>query len=284
MDGAFSECYDLTNVTISENVTNIGSDAFALCTSLISFTIPKSVISIGDQAFFDCVSLTSITVNSGNPVYVSLDGVLFNKSQTTLIAYPVASAVSSYAIPSSVTNIADYTFRYSMNLTNVMIGTNVANLGQETFEESASLTSVTIGPGVTNIEYGVFTDCTSLIKVYFEGNAPSLGVGVFYADNNATVYYLPGTTGWSTTFGGIPTALWLPQIQTSDTNFGVQTNKFGFNINWAIGQTVVVEACTNLFNPIWIPAGTNNLSGDTSYFYDPQWTNYPNRFYRLQSP
>jgi hypothetical protein len=31
---------------------------------------------------------------------------------------------------------------------------------------------------------------------------------VFYGDNNATIYYLPGTTGWSSPFGGRPTALW----------------------------------------------------------------------------
>jgi BspA type Leucine rich repeat region (6 copies) len=283
-DGAFSECYDLTNITISANVTNIGSGAFGSCISLIGMTIPKSVTSIGDKAFFDCESLTSITVNSGNPAYASVAGVLFNKSQTTLLAYPVASAVSSYTIPDSVTNIADFTFRYSMNLTNVTIGTNVANIGQETFEECGSLTIVTIGPSVTNIDYGAFAGCTSLIKAYFEGNAPSLGVDVFYPDNNATIYYLPGTAGWDPSFGWIPAVLWLPQIQTSDAGFGLRTNRFGFNFNWASGRTVVVEASTNLLNPGWQAVQTNSLSTRSAYFSDPQWTNYPGRFYRLRSP
>jgi len=31
---------------------------------------------------------------------------------------------------------------------------------------------------------------------------------VFGSDNHPTVYYLPGTTGWGATFGGLPTALW----------------------------------------------------------------------------
>ena len=49
-------------------------------------------------------------------------------------------------------------------------------------------------------------DCTSLTGVYFQGNAPSLaGSSVFDGDNHATVYYLPGTTGWGSTFGGRPT-------------------------------------------------------------------------------
>ncbi|HWY32809.1 MAG TPA: hypothetical protein VNX46_18740 [Candidatus Acidoferrum sp.] len=64
----------------------------------------------------------------------------------------------------------------------------------------------------------------------------------------------------------------------------MQSNGFGFNINWASGQTVVVEACTNLANTSWLPVQTNMLSGGSFYFSDPQWTNYPARFYRLRSP
>jgi hypothetical protein len=69
-----------------------------------------------------------------------------------------------------------------------------------------------------------------------------------------------------------------------DTGFGVQTNQFGFNVNWTSGQVVVVEACTNLFNPVWESVQTNTLTGDSFYFSDCQWTNYPGRFYRLRSP
>jgi hypothetical protein len=78
--------------------------------------------------------------------------------------------------------------------------------------------------------------------------------------------------------------LWTPQVQTSDTSFGVRTNRFGFNINWASDRVVVVEACTNLANPTWNPVGTNTLTGGWCYFSDPDWTNYPGRFYRLRSP
>jgi hypothetical protein len=130
-------------------------------------------------------------------------------------------------------------------------------------------------------------DCTSLIGVYFHGNPPSLGSGVFTDDTNATVYYLSGTTNWPTvpdTWAGRPTALWKPQVQTSDSSFGVRTNRFGFTIAWASGMVVVVEACTNLFTPTWSPVGTNTLTGGSSYFSDSAWTNYHGRFYRLRSP
>ena len=64
----------------------------------------------------------------------------------------------------------------------------------------------------------------------------------------------------------------------------MRTNQFGFNINWASGMTVVVEACVSLANPAWSPISTNTLTGGSAYFSDPQWANYPSRFYRLRSP
>jgi hypothetical protein len=206
-----------------------------------------------------------------------------------------------------VTGIGNYAFEYS-SLTSVTMGTNLIRIGEAAFYGCASLgsvtipnsvisigdlafysdirlTSVTIGSSATSLGNGAFEFCTSLTGVYFKGNAPSLGgPEVFSSDNNATVYYLPGTTGWGATYGGRPTALWWPQVQSSGASFGVRTNQFGFNINWVSGMTLVVEACTNLANPLWAPVGTNTLSGASFYFNDSQWTNYPARFYRLRWP
>jgi len=106
---------------------------------------------------------------------------------------------------------------------------------------------------------------------------------VFYNALSATVYYLPGTTGWDW-IPGVPTALWKPQVETGNASFGVQTNRFGFTITWASDKVVVVEASTNLSNPTWFPVGTNTLSGGSSYFSDLEWADDPGRFYRLRWP
>lgn len=58
------------------------------------------------------------------------------------------------------------------------------------------------------------------------------------------------------------------------------TALFGFNITGTSNLVIVVEASTNLVNPAWQPIQTNTLTGGTSYFSDPQWTNYPSRYYR----
>jgi hypothetical protein len=75
-----------------------------------------------------------------------------------------------------------------------------------------------------------------------------------------------------------------PLILNNNPSFGVQTNGFGFIISWATNLPVVVQACTNLANATWVPVQTNTLTGGSSYFSDPQWTNYRARFYRIRSP
>jgi len=173
-------------------------------------------------------------------------------------------------------------------LTKVTIGNNVTNIGGLAFGFCSSLTNVTIGSSVTAIGNGAFEECTALKGAYFSGNTP-IASSIFYDDNNATVYYLPGTTGWGLTFSGRPTVLWNPQAQSSDGSFGVRTNRFGFNITGSSNLVIVVEASTNPANSNWSPVSTNTLNtfvgaNGSSYFSDPQWTNYPARFYRLRSP
>ena len=73
-------------------------------------------------------------------------------------------------------------------------------------------------------------------------------------------------------------------MQTSDGIFGVRTNQFGFNITGITNIPIAVEACTNLTSGNWTALQTYTPTNGAIYFSDPQWTNYPARFYRLRSP
>jgi hypothetical protein len=196
-------------------VTAIADDNAFAATGVTSIAIPDSVTNIGEYAFWSCSTLTAITVDPLNLFYSSLDGVLFDKSQSTLIQFPEAT-LGSYTIPSSVTRIGDLAFDECVNLTSVAIPASVTSIGDLAFYDCTGLTNVTIPGSVTNIAAEAFATNGSLKGVYFLGNAPSLGASAFYHDNNATVYYLPGTTGWGTTFGGCPARPWelLPSIVT----------------------------------------------------------------------
>jgi hypothetical protein len=154
---------------------------------------------------------------------------------------------------------------------------------------------VTIGNSVTNIGLYSFWYCTNLQQAYFRGNAPSVdGLAgstdsTVFGGESGTAYFVPGTAGWSSMFGGWPTAWWYqyqpqPRILGSGYGLGVQSNGLQFTIFWATNAAVVVEACTNLANPNWQPLQTNTLTTGSAFFSDFQWTNYPIRYYRLRSP
>jgi hypothetical protein len=191
---AFAGYSSLTNVTIPNGVISIGEGAFAH-TGLTSVTIPDSVTSIGDNAFGACCNLTNITVPSS--VFSIGTNAFWNCTSLTRLT-----------IGNSVTNIGDTAFEGCFNLTGVTIGSSVTSIGENAFDGCTNLTSIVVPSSVISVGFHAFYDCTSLTAVYFQGNAPYDGSDVFWHDNYATVYYLLGTTGWGTTFGGVPSVLW----------------------------------------------------------------------------
>ena len=293
--------------TIPNSVTRIGDGAFTACSSLTNLTIPSTVTSIADSSLASCASLRAITVDALNTTYVSVEGVLFDQSRTVLIQWP-GGKPANFEIPNTVTKIGASAFSGCTSLTSLTIPPSVRSLGSSAFSGCTSLTNLTIPPSVTSVGPSAFTGCTSLTRltipnsvtniggyafdscpalmgIYFMGNAPSLDWNlVGYFTYNATVYYLPGTTGWSPTYGRLPTAPWLPRIEPTPANRGAVTNQFGFNFDWVSGSVIVVEACTNLTQPVWLPLATNTLTGAPMSFIGPQSADTPARFYRLRSP
>jgi len=290
-DDAFHFCTSLTSVTIPNSVTSLGSYAFEDCINLTSIMIPNSITNIGFNSFYGCNNLTSLTIASstiGSAWFLGLPltSVTILNSVTNIgkYAFSRCTGLFSVTISNSVTTIEIGAFSLCTSLTSVTIPNSVTSIRDSAFEYCTSLTNVIIGSGVTNIKYEAFSECSQLSHIIFTSNAPSLGSPVFNGDNSATVYYLPGTTGWSSTFGGLPTLLWNPQMQTGDGSFGVQSNGFGFSITGTPGISLVVETSTNVASGIWQPLQTNTLTNGSVYFSDPQSTNYPGRFYRLRSP
>ncbi|MGA2174409.1 MAG: leucine-rich repeat domain-containing protein [Verrucomicrobiota bacterium] len=171
----------------------------------------------------------------------------------------------------------------TVSLTNATICSGVTSIGPDAFDACTSLTSITIPSSVNNIGRYAFEGCPELASIYFTGNAPTTNLNVF-EDDNATVYYLPGATGWSGSFDGRPAMLWNPAIQTADGSFGVSNNHFGFNVTGTTNIPIVVEACTNLANSVWTSLRTLTLTNGSIYFSDFKWTNYPCRYYRIAAP
>jgi hypothetical protein len=258
-NAAFSGCIGLTNVTIGNGVRSIRDDSFRGCIGLTSVVIPNSVVEVSSALFADCSGLTNVSIGAGA---TTIHSSAFGNC-------PRLKAVDVAPLNPAYSSVGGVLFNKALSVL--------------FFCPVGKTESYFVPSSVTKIWDFAFVG-SRLTSLYFEGNAPTLDFSAFFGADFVTIFYRPGTAGWGPTYDGRPTALWLPLVQTGDASFGVRTNQFGFNINWASGQTVVVQAATNLSNPIWVPVATNALTSGTSYFSDPLWTNHPQRFYRLTAP
>ena len=64
-ESAFQGCSNL-NVTLPENLNNIGAKAFSECKKLEEITMPNFVIRVDNKAFFGCDNLKKVTIKSKN--------------------------------------------------------------------------------------------------------------------------------------------------------------------------------------------------------------------------
>lgn len=282
-DRAFLSCTNLAQIALPDRLARIGRSAFGGCLRLADVTFPHhSFVSTDFGAFAGCVGLTNVTLGNGvglsayvfngcdrlrsinaepsHSYYTSIDGVLFSKDQSTLIQYPPGKS-GSYVVPDSVTAI-----------------------GFGAFLSVPDLTSITLGRHVHSIGTFAFSECGRLGSVNFLGNAPSVINPTLFTGSKPTIYHVPGAAGWGETFNGRPTAIWSAPypVILAGASIKVQNERLGFTISWAKSLPVLVEASTTASDPVWVPVGTNTTTGGTFYFSDPQWSDYPTRFYRVR--
>ena len=208
-------------------VTSIGDFAFEGCTSLTSIEIPASVTSIGYATFYACTSLASININSNNAKYSSTDGVLFNKTRTTLIFYPTGKTNTRYTIPNSVKCIQDYAFRGYRSLTNIEIPDSVISIGFGAFMGCTSLTNIEIPDSVTYIGNFSFEDCTSLTNIEIPNGITGIGHATFKGCTSLMDVNIPNSVTWigDTAFNDCTS---LTSIEIPNSVTSIEERAFGY--------------------------------------------------------
>lgn len=177
-DYAFSLCSQLESVSFSDDLETIGDEAFK-STCLSEVSIPSAVSDIGERAFATN-KIEKINVEEDNQYYTSIDGVLFNKSETEIIDYPNYTQAEFYAVPQSVTSIGEYAFGGDIPLLkNVTIPDTVTKIENGAFMDFYGLEYIDIPDSVTEIGDNAFNGCSQLASITIPNSVTEIGASAF---------------------------------------------------------------------------------------------------------
>ena len=175
-DSAFRDCRNLASVTFGGGEDlQLHSNVF-YNTGLTSLNIPANVEYIGEYTFVGLEKLTAFTVDENNKYYSSVDGVLYNKDGSKLIAMP-AGRTGSFTVPAHVESIGFGAFENS-SLSEVLFedGINLLALGYRSFYNAENLKTISIPASVVSIDYYAFAECDSLYEVEFAPDNKLTGI------------------------------------------------------------------------------------------------------------
>lgn len=182
---AFSKCSS-AEIVIPDTVTKIGEDAFS--EYLQTLTISGNCTEIeGEDPFIDCISLTSITVGEGNGNYSSLNGALYNKDKTVLIAYPQAKVANSLVLPDTVKEILSSACSYNQSLEEVDLS-SVEIIGDYAFEGCTSLAKAELSKDLKFVGARAFLGCGAMKSIRIYDKVETIGNYAFGYDYDEELY------------------------------------------------------------------------------------------------
>ena len=155
----------LTKVVLPASVSNVRNGAFA--SAFLFGTIGGSMGGLGSfgSARVGNRSLTTIEVAEDNPIYSSIDGVLFSKNGKALLRYPAGREQEKYVVPEGVEIIESNAFSNCYSLTEIEIPSSVTAVESGAFQGCSSLKSIALPDGITAIKNRAFGGCYSLASV-----------------------------------------------------------------------------------------------------------------------
>ncbi len=211
--GAFVGANRFTSITFPSTLTVIEAGAFDNCTlvtennglyylsnwivgadaSLTTLTIGSDVLGIAEGIFDSCNKPSTITV-SGNSLFATTNGYLYNTATKTLLLAE-KDFTGALTIPSTITAVADSAFAGCFGLHEITIPTSVKRVGANAFAECHTLVRVMNLSGL-NITLPSNPGMEKKTSGSFSSTLTTTNGITLYKPNTSTTYML-GYTGTS---------------------------------------------------------------------------------------
>lgn len=184
---AFLNCTMLTAIEFPETLHTLSAGAFNNCSAIETLHFPATLVNLIDYPLMGLAGLSSYTVHSGNPVFSSQDGVLFNKDASRLVSYPANKADSSYTPPPTVRVIGEAAFESQQHLQSLVLNEGLTAVEWYAFWDGKVLTSVVLPSSVLQVDEGAFMDCPLLSHVTVLASAVPIAGGYLFSGTDSSL-------------------------------------------------------------------------------------------------
>ncbi len=183
----------------NRNVIGVVNDEFS--GNMKTLRMGANIINLENNPFLHCLKLENIIVDNENSRFASIDGVLYDKSKSILMAYPYAKICESFTVPNSVEVIGTYAMAGTKELGQVVLSDTIKSVEEYSFYDSSVCDTIILPKNLTsvglnafkgsNVENIVVSDenrvYSSIDGVLFDKTATEL---MFYPSGRSEDYYL----------------------------------------------------------------------------------------------
>lgn len=247
---AFSYTDFSGELLIPDGVTSIGANAFKECDGFGGLlSLPDSVKTVGEWAFYLCKGFTGLKLSAGLTKIEKLSFAHMYGLRTEVVIPEGVTEIGESAfscsympsvrLPSTLKKIEKQAFMYAHNLTKITLPDGLETIGDEAFSGCHPRNAVVLPASIKSIGKKAFDRDGAIygnlneipVGAYFLGDAPQI-VGTGNANcsfpSDWTLYYLPGTSGWTgDTYEGYQIAPWDGETRWDNPH----TRRFGRDIN-----------------------------------------------------
>ena len=175
LESAFSDCTNVTSISIPDSVKEIKDQAFYGCTSLTSIILPDSVTFLGGYAFNKCSNLESIVLSD------SLERIDPG-------AFEGCKKLKSLTIPDGVSELDESVFNGCTELSELNIGSGLKRIGTNLCMNRTAIKSLTLSEGLQRVDSYAFSRQPNLKYVVIPKSVKSIGERAFGFE----LYYIDG--------------------------------------------------------------------------------------------
>ena len=184
------------NIRLPEKYNNLSvigvlPKAFMSSGGVENIYFPDSYVEINVGAFYDCTTLKNYYVTNTNPVYSSVDGVLYTKDEKSIVAFPVGRT-KTVTVKEGTVSIQSGAF-YSSQAKKIVLPESLEEIGTEAFAYAKKLTTINIPSKIINLPDGVFDTCLSLSDVSFSDSLEKISSRAFWGCAKLTEIVFPSS-------------------------------------------------------------------------------------------